>query len=178
MEHSQQPKGSVPASKPQVVMTFPGVGKTWLTKRRGTVRELDADDPEYVRRAKDIKEEGNLKLKALKLLVQDFTELYDNPGNVTHILIDSSDYVRDRLLERGIPFMLIYPTKALRDEYADRWRACGHMEPRVEHMEVLYDVFGPRVEDFRDDSGLVTKIEILEPGLYLDNILWPFSDAV
>lgn len=178
MEHSQPQQGLAPGSKPMVVMTFPGVGKTWLTKRRGYVRELDADDSEYVRRAKDLKEEGNFKLKALQILMKDFDALYTNPGEVTHILIGSSDYVRDRLIERQIPFTMIYPTKALRDEYADRWRAQGHKEPKVEHMGVLYDVFGPRVEDFRDDSGLVTKIEILEPGLYLENILWPFPGAL
>ena len=93
-----------------VISGFPCVGKSQCAEyNSGNYKCLDLDSSRYSR--------GRFPdnyLEEIKLQVT------HNSHNVDVVLVSSHKIVRDGLLKMGIDFVLVYPSKDLRDEYLNR----------------------------------------------------------
>ena len=55
--------------------------------------------------------------------------------SVDKILVSSHKDVRDALVKKGIPFVLVYPNKDIKDEYIQRYKDRGNNDAFVELLD-------------------------------------------
>lgn len=135
-----------------VIAAFPATGKTWLTERRPYCVDSDSsrwsrdhDWPENYMRAID----GWLTGEYIR-----------------YVFVSTHTEVRAALVERGIPFTLVYPHLDLRDEYAQRLRDRGSPEGMVALIFSKWDRF---LAECAFQVGC--RHVVLGPGQYLADVI-------
>jgi hypothetical protein len=104
---------------PKVISGFPGVGKSTLYRNRGDLPILDSDSSGF-----DKSEFPDNYLRHIEdAIAAGYT-----------VLSSSHDPVRKGLVDRGIPFVLVYPALNCREEYLQRYRDRGSPKPFVDMM--------------------------------------------
>ena len=94
--------------KTKVYSAFPGVGKTTYFNNTNK-NVLDSDSSKF--------DKSNFPSN----YIQHIEKNIEDPS-VDRILVSSHKDVREALVERGIPFVLVYPDRSLKSEYIQRYK--------------------------------------------------------
>ena len=136
----------------KVYSAFPGCGKTtyFNTTNRNV---LDSDSSKF-----DKKHFPDNYIDHIERNVWD--------PKVNKILVSSHKDVRDALLKRGIPFVLVYPDRSLKDEYIQRYKDRGNNDAFVKLLDNNWDTW----MDEMDSMKLPYKVR-LGKGQYLTDVI-------
>lgn len=136
----------------KVYSAFPGVGKTtYFNTTEKNV--LDSDSSKF-----DKKHFPDNYIEHIERSIQD--------PNVDKILVSSHKDVRDALVKREIPFVLVYPDRSLKDEYIERYIKRGNNGTFVSLLDKNWDDW----MDEMDSMKLPYKVR-LGKGQYLTDVI-------
>ena len=111
--------------KTKVYSAFPGVGKTtYFNTTEKNV--LDSDSSKF-----------DKKLFPANYI--DHIERNIQDPKVDMILVSSHKDVRDALLKKGIPYVLVYPQRDIKDEYIQRYKDRGNNDAFVDLLNKNWD---------------------------------------
>ena len=138
--------------KTKVYSAFPGVGKTtYFNTTENNV--LDSDSSKFDK-------------KYFPLNYIDHIERNIQDPKVDKILVSSHKDVRDVLLKKGIPYVLVYPNRDIKDEYIQRYRDRGNNDSFVDLLDKNWDNW----MDEMDNQEGCQKIK-LNSGQYLSDVI-------
>ena len=141
----------------KVYSAFPGVGKT--TYFNTTDRNvLDSDSSKF-----DKKHFPDNYIDHIERNVQD--------PKVDKILVSSHKDVRDALLKKGIPFVLVYPNREIKDEYIQRYKDRGNNDSFVDLLEKNWDNWMDEMDQMEAPKGQTLYKVKLGPGQYLTDVI-------
>lgn len=144
--------------KAVVVSGFPGVGKTHLFRAKPHFVILDSDSSKFSWVSEGVRNPA---------FPQNYIEhIKDNMGKAHLILVSSHKVVRDALKESGVPYVLVYPDKGLKDEYLQRYRERGSDEAFIRMIESQWDNF---IVDLESETWPTTKV--LRRGEHLSDVV-------
>jgi hypothetical protein len=143
--------------KTKVYSAFPGVGKTtyFNTTERNV---LDSDSSKF-----DKKHFPNNYIEHIERNIQD--------PNVDKILVSSHKDVRDALVKREIPFVLVYPDRSLKDEYIERYKERGNNDAFVSLLDKNWDDWMDEMDSMNPQEGQTLYKVKLESGQYLTDVI-------
>lgn len=140
-----------------VISGFPGVGKSHFSKN-SQYKTSDSDSSKFSWIEPGVRH-------------PDFPQNYINhikelvaKNELDFVFVSSHKAVRDSLMENDIPFLLVYPSRSLKEEYLDRYRNRGNDDGFIQMMTDKWDSFIDEIENLESDQ--VIKIE-LKPNEYL-----------
>jgi hypothetical protein len=143
--------------KTKVYSAFPGVGKT--TYFNTTDRNvLDSDSSKF-----DKKHFPDNYIEHIERNIQD--------PKVDKILVSSHKDVRDALLKKGIPFVLVYPNRDIKDEYIQRYKDRGNNDAFVDLLEKNWDNWMDEMDQMEAPQGQTLYKVKLGPGQYLADVI-------
>jgi hypothetical protein len=140
------------AMKTKVYSAFPGCGKTTYFNTTDK-NVLDSDSSKFDKR----------------LFPENYLEHIKhnmNIDSVDKILVSSHKVVRDVLTSNGIPYVLIYPERDLKDEYIQRYLERGNNDSFIELLKNNWDVW----MDEMDNQKGCNKIR-LKSGEFLTDVI-------
>jgi len=141
-----------PYMKTKVYSAFPGVGKT--TYFKSTDRNvLDSDSSKF--------DKKNFPANYIEHIERNIED-----PKVDKILVSSHKDVRDALVKKGIPFVLVYPDRSLKDEYIQRYKNRGNNDAFVELLEKNWDMW----MDEMDNQVECYRVK-LDSGMYLTDVI-------
>ena len=141
----------------KVYSAFPGVGKT--TYFNTTDRNvLDSDSSKF-----DKKHFPANYIEHIERNIQD--------PKVDKILVSSHKDVRDALLKKGIPFVLVYPNREIKDEYIQRYKDRGNNDAFVDLLEKNWDNWMDEMDQMEAPQGQTLYKVKLGPGQYLADVI-------
>ena len=136
----------------KVYSAFPGVGKTYYFKTTDK-NVLDSDSSTFDK----------------SLFPDNYIEHIErniqNPI-VDNILVSSHKDVRDALLKKGIPFVLVYPDRNIKEEYIQRYKDRGNNDAFVDLLDKNWDNW---IDEMDNQEGC--KKIILGSGQYLTDVI-------
>lgn len=149
-----------------MVAAMPGVGKTYLFNRpeyKG-LKMTDSDSSKFSwdKNGERSKEFPENYIKHIKSCIQEGYDL---------ILVSSHKIVRDAMLEEGIDFNLVYPSKDQKDEYIKRFIERGSPESFV---KLVGDNWNSWIDEIENDDrleGKRVKLSGEDGNRYLSDIL-------
>lgn len=154
-------KESIERYKEAVIVSgFPGIGKTTLFNNEEDLVLLDSDSTNFswADEKKTVRHEN---------WPQNYIEhLTGKRGEADAVFVSSHDVVREALVKAGIPFVLVYPSLNMKDEYIQRYKDRGSNEKFVQLLEQNYEKW---IEELMKQEGC-THI-VLQPGEYLSDVM-------
>ena len=143
--------------KTKVYSAFPGVGKT--TYFNTTDRNvLDSDSSKF-----DKKHFPDNYIDHIERNVLD--------PKVDKILVSSHKDVRDALLKKGIPFVLVYPNREIKDEYIQRYKDRGNNDAFVKLLDSNWDTWMDEMDQMEAPKGQTLYKVKLSKGQYLTDVI-------
>jgi hypothetical protein len=141
----------------KVYSAFPGCGKTtyFNTTNRNV---LDSDSSKF-----DKKHFPDNYIDHIERNVLD--------PKVAKILVSSHKDVRDALLKRGIPFVLVYPDRSLKDEYIQRYKDRGNNDAFVKLLDNNWDTWMDEMDQMEAPKGQTLYKVKLAKGQYLTDVI-------
>jgi hypothetical protein len=130
-----------------VISAFPGTGKTYLS---GKVNALDSDSSAFSWLPKT-------KIRNQAFPFNYIKHIKENIGRYDFIFVSSHKEVRTCLVQYSVDFLSVYPEKALKDEYLDRYRQRGNDNTFIEMMDKNWDLFIDGMKDLEVMQPLILK---------------------
>lgn len=141
----------------KVYSAFPGCGKTtyFNTTNRNV---LDSDSSKF-----DKKHFPDNYIDHIERNVLD--------PKIDKILVSSHKDVRDALVARGIPFVLVYPSRELKDEYIQRYKDRGNNDAFIELLDKNWDAWMDEMDGMEAPKGQTLYKVKLGSGQYLTDVM-------
>jgi hypothetical protein len=143
-------------SKPLLVAGFPGTGKTSYCYRDADYMPqgfaTDSDSSKF--------DKANFPQNYIEHIKQKILEGY------ARVFISSHKDVRDALVLHNLPFVLIYPSKELKQEYIERYKQRGNNE---KFIQLVSDNWENWIDDCKVQTGCF-HIE-LKSGQFVANVV-------
>jgi hypothetical protein len=79
--------------------------------------------------------------------------------------------VRDALLKKGIPFVLVYPNREIKDEYIQRYKDRGNNDAFVDLLEKNWDNWMDEMDQMEAPQGQTLYKVKLGSGQYLADVI-------
>jgi hypothetical protein len=79
--------------------------------------------------------------------------------------------VRDALVKKGIPFVLVYPNRDLKDEYIQRYKDRGNNDAFVGLLEKNWDTWMDEMDAMGPQEGQSLYKVKLASGQYLTDVI-------
>jgi len=141
-----------------IISGFPGIGKSHFFKKNKDKIILDSDSSKFSWIKKGVRN-------------PDFPNNYinhikNNIGKADIIMVSSHKAVRDALVNNGIKFTLVYPSREIKDEYLQRYKNRGSDDGFVDMLDNNWDSF---LDELEGQIGC-DRIELKE-GEYLSDYL-------
>ena len=138
--------------KTKVYSAFLGVGKTTYFNTTDK-NVLDSDSSKF-----DKKNFPANYIEHIERNIQD--------PKVDKILVSSHKDVRDALVKKGIPYVLVYPNREIKDEYIQRYKDRGNNDTFVDLLDKNWDNW----MDEMDNQEGCYKVKI-GSGQYLTDVI-------
>ncbi len=122
-------------SDTKLVSAFPGCGKSYFFKNNKELNTLDSDSSGFDKR--------NFPDNYIK-------HIKENIGKADIIFISSHKEVREALVENGLNFTLIYPSKSIKKEFIQRYIDRGNEDSFVKLLEENWDNW---LSELKDQEG-------------------------
>lgn len=129
-----------------IISGFPGIGKTTLVNSGKYPRLCDSDSSTFD------------KSQFPQNYIEHITERY-NKGLDT--LVSSHKVVRDALTEAKLPFVLVYPARACKEEYIQRYERRGSPEAFLKLLDDNWDAWITECEEFKGNKYEMRPNEFL-----------------
>lgn len=146
----------------KIISGFPGVGKTSLFNNEEfkALQILDSDSSKFSWSEPGVRHPDfpNNYMEHIK----------SNMGKVDIILVSSHEIVRKALVANGIPFIIVYPAKELKDTYIENYKGRGNDKAFIEFISNNWDSFLDDIVNL--DCALINKVE-LKKDEYLKSVL-------
>ena len=143
--------------KTKVYSAFPGVGKTTYFNTTNRI-VLDSDSSTF-----DKKHFPDNYIEHIERAIE-------NP-RVDKVLVSSHKDVRDALVKKGIPFVLVYPDRSLKDEYIKRYKDRGNNDVFVGLLEKNWDTWMDEMDAMGPQEGQSLYKVKLASGQYLTDVI-------
>jgi len=127
--------------KTYIISGFPGTGKTEFVRNSNKL-VLDSDSSKF-----DKKNFPENYIKYIK----------SNIGLVDIICVSSHKDVREKLVESGIYFFLVYPEKSLKQEYLERYKKRGDSDSFITLLSDNWDKWLTELENQTECFHIVLK---------------------
>ena len=158
----------------RIVAAFSGVGKSYYCKQNPKAVDFVVMPYKYsnfyevaaVAEGESIKAHGDLLLREnwQNVYFDALMEVYHRESDKVFV-IPSVDYVLFRLAARGIPYLLVYPHRDLKEVYRQRYIDRGNTQ---EFLDVFIGDWDYWMDSLRRHGG--THMELLED-IYLSDVL-------
>ena len=143
---------------PIVISGFPGIGKTECAKRHSNILDLDSSSYHNgVRRSDPVWVD-----RYVLDIEQALGSAMDNE-NICYILVSSHREVREKMKERGVPYLFVAPDPACKNEYLIRYLKRGSSVSFIDKLNYMWCKYIWPLED--------ETVIRLGKGEYLDDIL-------
>jgi hypothetical protein len=140
--------------KTKVYSAFPGVGKTtYFNTTQKNV--LDSDSSKF--------DKKNFPANYIEHIERNIED-----PKVDKILVSSHKDVRDSLIKKGIPFVLVYPDRSLKDEYIQRYKDRGNNDDFIKLLDKNWDTWMDEIDSI-EPSPYPYKVK-LKSGQYLTDV--------
>ena len=143
---------------PIVISGFPGIGKTECAKRHSNILDLDSSSYHSgVRRSDPV---------WVDRYVLDIEQALDGAmdnENIRYILVSSHREVREKMKERGVPYLFVAPDPTCKNEYLIRYLKRGSSVSFIDKLNYMWCKYIWPLED--------ETVIRLGKGEYLDDIL-------
>lgn len=133
-------------SNPRIVAAFPGTGKSVLAATVPGVVDSDSSGFSWIYRSPDVRERHP---DWPSNYVSHICELCQS--SLRLVLVSTHREVRDALVEHEIPFTLVYPDGALREEYRARMARRG--SPAALIAKVIDELWESALAECRAQHG-------------------------
>ncbi|WP_222928525.1 hypothetical protein [Sutcliffiella horikoshii] len=141
----------------KIISGFPAIGKSYLTQNTElVVLDSDSSNFSWIREGERHPDFPNNYIQHIQ----------QNIGKADYILVSSHDIVRKALQENQIEYVLIYPSKNLKNEYLERYRNRGSDEKFISFIDSNWDAF---IDDIENES--FPRLLKLESGEFLEDVL-------
>lgn len=148
-----------------IISAFPAVGKSYLYDNQDklNIKVSDSDSSKFSWIPNTTPKERN----------PDFPNNYiqhikDIKGKYDLILVSSHKNVRDSLIENNLPFIIVYPSKELKEEYMKRYKQRGNDKQFIDMMDKNFESFVDEIDSIT--SPLVQKVKLTTPK-YLSDVI-------
>lgn len=94
------------------------------------------------------------------------THIEETRPSVDVLMVSSHNVVRDALVERNIPFHLVYPSADQKEDYMKRYRERGSPQPFLDLMDKNWDTF---IAECTAQTGC--EHVVLQPGQFLGDVI-------
>ena len=138
--------------KTKVYSAFPGVGKTTYFNTTDK-NVLDSDSSKFNKK--------NFPANYIEHIERNIQD-----PKVDKILVSSHKDVRDALVKKGIPYVLVYPNREIKDEYIQRYKDRGNNDTFVDLLDKNWDNW----MDEMDNQEGCYKVKI-GSGQYLTDVI-------
>jgi hypothetical protein len=91
--------------------------------------------------------------------------------NVDKILVSSHKDVRDGLVRRKIPFVLVYPERTIKEEYIQRYKDRGNNDAFVKLLDENWDTWMDEMDEMSVPMGQILYKVRLKSGEYLNDVI-------
>lgn len=163
----------------RIIGGFPGVGKSFLSKNRDDVIDLETLHYRWIYRdnIEDVSDEELKNGRFAKRPNPDFPEnyinevvrLYEEGSEDRVILTATAERIILRLLEKGYDVSLVYPKPELKEEYLERYINRGNSVAFRDNMDIRFHQ--TRKDTTQYDKYKNFSFYELEEGQYLSDIL-------
>lgn len=143
-----------------IVCGFPGVGKTSLFTAETELKILDSDSTNFSW-SDETKTQRNPEWPQNYI-----AHIQENRDASDILLVSSHDVVRTALVEAGIPFILVYPSLDMKDEYIQRYIQRGSNESFVALLKAHYEKW---IAELMEQRGCTHVV--LQSGQYLSDVV-------
>lgn len=116
---------------PRIIAGFPGVGKTFATKCLIQLFDMVVSDSDSSKFPKEGFPAN---------YIDHIRQLYEE-GSSDIIFVSSHDVVREALIDAGLPFTLVYPSKGLKKEYLRRYMDRKSPQGFIDLVETNWDTW-------------------------------------
>lgn len=116
---------------PRIIAGFPGVGKTFATKCLTQLFDMMVSDSDSSKFPKEGFPAN---------YIDHIRQLYEE-GSSDIIFVSSHDVVREALIDAGLPFTLVYPSKDLKKEYLRRYMDRKSPQGFIDLVETNWDTW-------------------------------------
>lgn len=144
----------------KVVSGFPGVGKSWLHQNPNgfVVSDSDSSNFSWANQAE--------KIRHPEWPNNYIGHIQTARNNADIVFVSTHKEVREAMVMAGIPFVLVYPSLEMKDEYIARYVARGNAPGFVKLLEQNYEIWIAELMAQQDCEHVVLK-----PGQYLSDVL-------
>ena len=160
--------------KGTIIAGFPGVGKSYLEKHYKNAIELESSYFYWINpMIEELWGVEEAKGHPDRIKKEDWLQDYMNAieqerHRCDYLCIVMFEEVLDELIKRQIPFVLVFPKLALKDEYMQRYLKRGNKADWIKSME---DIFETCILNILYGYGWYAKSYFLDSGTYLADIL-------
>lgn len=126
-------------SKTFVISGFPGVGKSFVSRKLTSYTTLDLDSSSFswLREGERNPDFPNNYMSAI----------LESLGKYDFVFVSSHDTVREALARVGIPYINVYPERSLKQNFLDRYMHRGSSIEFCEMMDANFDNFISKMEE-------------------------------
>ena len=151
----------------RLISGFPGIGKSHyfrIIQEDGTKKVLDSDSTNFSWIEKGVRNPDfpNNYIEHIK----------KNMDTADIILISSHDIVRNALVKNRIPFILVYPSREIKEEYIKRYKERGSDENFINLLQNNWDKF---IDDCESQKGC--KHVVIHSGEYLSDKIKELNES-
>lgn len=122
----------------QVIVGFPGVGKSVLSENAQTLNVSDSDSSLF-----SWIEPGVRHPEFPDNYIAHIKEMMKTKD---YVFVSSHNVVREALNKEQIPYTIVYPDKSLKEEYLERYRNRGSFKAFINLMEYNFEGFIDELE--------------------------------
>lgn len=136
-----------------IISGFPGIGKTYLfntsinNPMSLNLKISDSDSSKF--------DKDNFPNNYIEHILK-IKDEYDI------VLVSSHKSVRDELIKRDIPFVLVYPDKELKSIFMDRYKNRGSSEEFIKFMEDNFDKFVDECDNISEEHLYCFKYKLYD----------------
>ena len=142
---------AIAAAGSNIVSGFPGIGKSSVF-RDERLRVADSDSSTFDK---------------TQFPANYIEHIQKTAPTVDFIMVSSHDVVRAALVEQGMPFVLVYPSRDQKTDYLKRYVERGSPAAFIKLMDEKWDDFLAQCEQ---QTGCIHVV--LQPGQYLADVIY------
>jgi hypothetical protein len=151
--------------KPLVICGFPGVGKSHCTNNSKYAKKCEDSDSSCFHWACNNNDEKKLNPEWPDNYISYIKNHLIKEKNKKFIFVSTHKEIRDGLARRDVEYILVYPSKLLKEEYLFRYSNRGSTP---EFIKVLRDNFDEWVDQCEYDNNAILKIKLNDPNTFLE----------
>jgi len=159
-ERMGRPESRERISAPLVISGFPGIGESTLFENSGVCSYSDSDSTNFSWKDSSKQQRNPEWPKNYIDHIRSSTSKNDA------LFVSTHKETRDALKSSGVPFVLVYPSLEMKEEYIQRYIDRGSDEKFIELLRNNYESW---VTELMTQEGC--KHVVLKPGQYLSDVM-------